>query len=64
MADRPESGLGSGGSCICVACGKRLPHRPGIPCREERCPDCGKAMLREGSPHHEEVAATKGGSSK
>ncbi len=33
-------------------CGTRIPHREGIPCRTERCPECGAAMLREGSEHH------------
>ncbi len=47
-----KPGMGSGGYCICVACGTRTPHRRGVPCREERCPNCGKVMLREGSEHH------------
>jgi hypothetical protein len=29
-----------------------IAHRHGIPCQEERCPDCGAKMLREGSYHH------------
>jgi hypothetical protein len=37
---------------VCVACGHREPHRAGVPCRDAHCPKCGKAMLREGSPHH------------
>ncbi len=53
--------MGSGGFCVCVACGTRVPHRQGVPCREERCPSCGKAMLREGSPHHRDVLARKPG---
>lgn len=47
--------LGSGGSCICPKCGAALPHRQGAPCVEERCPDCGVALVREGSPHHERI---------
>lgn len=43
---------GAGGTCICVSCGHREVHRPGTPCREQRCPRCGKALLREGSAHH------------
>jgi len=46
-------GMGSGGSCVCVACGEKVPHRPGTPCMEERCPKCGKVMFREGSAHHQ-----------
>jgi hypothetical protein len=49
---RSRSGNGAGGMCICVHCGQRQPHRPGSPCRDERCPQCGKAMLREGAAHH------------
>ena len=44
--------MGHEGTCICVGCGHRQPHQPGQPCKEERCPKCGKALLREGSPHH------------
>jgi len=40
------------GFCICVHCGTRIPHEKGRPCRENRCPECGKIMLREGSYHH------------
>lgn len=62
MASPRGQGLGSGGMCICVACGTRVPHRQGVPCQEERCPKCGKAMLREGSPHHQKAAPKKRGS--
>jgi hypothetical protein len=56
---RSQSGMGAGGMCICVHCGQRQPHRPGRPCRDERCPRCGKAMLREGSAHHAAYLARK-----
>ena len=45
--------LGPGGFCFCPKCGERIPHRRGIPCQEEKCPQCGGRMLREGSYHHE-----------
>jgi hypothetical protein len=45
-------GMGSGGSCVCLGCGATKPHEAGRPCQEERCPKCGKAMVREGSEHH------------
>lgn len=45
--------MGAGGFCICPKCETRLPHRDGVPCQDERCPQCGAKMLREGSPHHE-----------
>ena len=47
--------LGAGGACICPKCGQRVPHNAGVPCLEERCPSCGVAMVREGSPHHQEI---------
>jgi len=47
--------LGAGGACICPKCGQRVPHDAGVPCLQERCPNCGVAMVREGSPHHQEI---------
>lgn len=44
--------MGPSGNCMCLGCGTTKPHGAGIPCREERCPKCGKAMVREGSEHH------------
>ncbi len=49
---RLHQGLGSGGFCICVSCGTRVPHQRGVPCMETRCPKCGKVMVREGGEHH------------
>lgn len=43
---------GPHGHCICLGCGARKPHTPGVRCLDERCPKCGKAMVREGSSHH------------
>jgi hypothetical protein len=48
-------GMGSGGFCICPRCGRRYPHQRGVPCLEERCQDCGVALVREGSTHHQEI---------
>ena len=48
-------GMGGGGFCVCPKCGQRLPHQPGVPCLQERCAKCGVAMVREGSPHHQEI---------
>jgi len=30
-----------------------MPHERGIPCRENKCPNCGKIMFKEGSYHHQ-----------
>lgn len=45
-------GLGAGGHCICPKCETVIPHQRGVPCQQERCPECGAKMLREGSEHH------------
>lgn len=39
-------GMGPEGECICPSCGKRVPHQRGIPCYEQKCPNCGKDMTR------------------
>jgi predicted Fe-Mo cluster-binding NifX family protein len=43
------AGSGSGGSCLCPECGHREPHQRGVPCFEQPCPKCGKAMIRDDS---------------
>ncbi len=50
-------GMGAAGICVCVKCGQRLPHRPGEPCMDQRCPECGAALVREGSEHHRKIEA-------
>jgi len=40
-------GYGAGGSCICAACGTKVSHERGIPCTKQKCPNCGKTMIRE-----------------
>ena len=52
-------GSGARGRCVCPKCGRTEEHVPGVPCMQERCPDCGAAMLREGSPHHVESVARR-----
>jgi uncharacterized paraquat-inducible protein A len=54
MDEKDEKmGLGPHGFCFCPKCGYKKPHEAGIPCREERCPNCGVRLIREGSLHHE-----------
>ena len=38
---------GPGGYCVCPNCGEKEVHQLGIPCFEQKCPNCGKAMIRE-----------------
>ena len=52
-------GMGAAGFCICPKCGRRTAHQPGVPCMQERCTECGVALVREGSPHHEEILARR-----
>lgn len=52
--------MGAGGKCVCPKCGEKVPHKPGTPCIETKCPSCGATMLREGSEHHKAVLK-KGG---
>jgi predicted DNA-binding protein (UPF0251 family) len=41
------------GFCICLNCTTKIPHQPGVPCKESACPKCGKTMIRENSYHHQ-----------
>ena len=61
MHRRAHGGMGSGGYCICPKCDYRIPHRSGVPCQEERCPNCGVKLMREGSYHHELLLQKKRG---
>ncbi|SMF62366.1 hypothetical protein SAMN02745866_04003 [Alteromonadaceae bacterium Bs31] len=45
--------MGDGGQCICPKCDLRLAHKNGIPCQQEKCPQCGAKMLRKDSRHHQ-----------
>jgi len=54
-----EKGMGPSGFCLCPKCGFKKPHQPGVPCREEKCPNCGSALIREGSEHHRLIEERK-----
>jgi len=53
MSEERAHRMGAGGFCICPKCGEKASHRSGIRCQDERCPNCGCKMLREGSEHHQ-----------
>ncbi len=52
-------GFGAHGACICPKCGRTQEHQPGRPCKRERCPECGVALLREGGEHHRAVVESR-----
>jgi predicted DNA-binding protein (UPF0251 family) len=54
-----NNGSGPGGYCICMHCNTRVPHTEGKPCRREKCPNCGKMMIRENSFHHKQILQKK-----
>ena len=37
--------------CFCPGCGIEKPHVSGYPCKDEKCPSCGKHMIRKGGHH-------------
>lgn len=53
MAEKQYGGRGQGGYCVCPSCDTRKPHLAGRPCKEDKCPQCGRVMVREGSYHHQ-----------
>jgi hypothetical protein len=47
---RGMGGFGQGGpptNCICPQCSLVVPHEPGIPCFQRKCPQCGSFMARQ-----------------
>jgi hypothetical protein len=38
--------MGPGGTCICPSCGATVPHKRGVPCYQQTCPQCGARMTR------------------
>lgn len=52
-------GLGPEGYCLCPKCGFRKEHQPGVPCIQEHCPNCGSALIRQGSEHDRAIKQKK-----
>jgi len=47
---RGLGGFGPGGTptnCICPKCAMVVPHRPGLPCFQTKCPKCSSPMTRQ-----------------
>lgn len=45
-------GMGAVGNCVCVKCGYSTTKKPGTPCMQEKCPNCGTVLMREGGNHY------------
>jgi hypothetical protein len=58
MAVERRHEMGPRGLCVCPKCDTKMPHSRGVPCQEQRCPECGAKMLREGS-HHDQLRKQK-----
>jgi len=43
---RGNMAAGSGGYCVCLQCGERVPHQRAMPCNSVTCPKCGSKMVR------------------
>jgi hypothetical protein len=39
--------LGTGGNCVCPACGEVVSHQQGVPCYQFNCPKCRTKMIRQ-----------------
>ena len=37
----------SAGTCMCPKCNYTTPKLLGIPCRSQKCPECGTILVRE-----------------
>lgn len=53
MKKERQRKMGPVGECICPKCEARTPHQRGVPCQDERCPECGAKMLRVGSDDYQ-----------
>jgi len=59
MPEERKQCMGSEGFCVCPKCGVKILHSAGTPCRDEKCPNCGAKMVREGSYHHQLIEEKK-----
>jgi len=51
MRKKNSQNMGSGGGCHCPKCDYRAAHKRGVPCQDEKCPECGAKLIREDSYH-------------
>ncbi len=59
MYEKNPQRMGPVGHCICPKCGFRISHKRGVPCQDQKCPQCGVKLMREGSYHHNLLLAKK-----
>lgn len=38
---------GPSGFCVCPDCNHKVEHQAGMPCYQQKCPNCGAKLLRE-----------------
>ena len=38
-------GAGGRETCICPKCGYETPHIRGVPCIQQKCPNCGSPLI-------------------
>ena len=47
---KDTEGIGNRGrsvNCLCPNCGMIIPHQPGLPCFQTKCPECNSPMARQ-----------------
>ena len=44
-AGLPRREEGGRDQCVCPECDKVVTHQRGIPCTQQKCPDCGSRLI-------------------
>lgn len=56
----PRQGVGGPEHCVCPECGELVPHEPGTPCTEMKCPKCDSPMEPKPESEGESKKDTEG----